>query len=167
MRWAIEAAGMRGALACATLLAATVALWPSSAAATENEIVPATVETARWEVARPARNTPPPVEGRTVTIRVGSGYCIGEPKPRIHHVKIVERPRTAQRPFKSTVLTVYVIHPEYERPVPPPDTDHVSYNVCAGLGFDLVKRVKLKRPVAGLRLFDGSFSPPRKAWPRS
>jgi hypothetical protein len=36
---------------------------------------------------------------------------------------------------------------------------------CAGIGQQLVEHVKLKRPVADLILFDGSYCPPRRAWP--
>lgn len=139
--------------------------WPSSAAATAYETVPAKVETAHWAVALPAKDKPS-VKGRTVVLRIFSGYCLGEPKPEVHHVTIVERPPTEELPFKSAVLTAYVVHPAFEREVPPSNTEHVIHNACAGVGFDLFKRVKLKRPVSKLRLYDGSFSPPLKVWPR-
>lgn len=150
---------------CGVAFVAMSVICPGSASATEYEVVPPRVETAHWMVARSATSKPF-VRGRTVTLMIASGYCIGEPKPEVHHVKVVERPLTKQRPVKSALITAYVVHPEYERPVPPPNTEHVIYNVCAGIGFDLTKRITLKRPVAELRLFDGSFSPPRKVWPR-
>lgn len=149
---------------CAIVLATAVAIWPGAAAATEYEVVPVKVETAPWAAALPSKGKPP-AKRHTVTLRIFSGYCLGEPKPEVHHVKVIEQPQTSQHSFKSAVITAYVVHPEYERPVQPPNTEHVVYNACAGVGFVLDKRIKLKRPVADLRLFDGSFSPPRKVWP--
>lgn len=101
---------------------------------------------------------------RTLTFSVSSGYCVGEPKPRIDRIKIVERPKTAKRPFKSSIITAFV-----RFPVPTEVVGSVNPGepqpACAGLGIGFLRRVKLKRPVGDLILFDGSFSPPRRVWP--
>jgi hypothetical protein len=36
---------------------------------------------------------------------------------------------------------------------------------CGGIGMSIFRRIKFKRPVDGLLLYDGSFSPPRRLWP--
>jgi hypothetical protein len=36
---------------------------------------------------------------------------------------------------------------------------------CAGLDYSIPKRIKLKRPVAGMVFLDGSFSPPWRILP--
>ena len=135
------------------------------ASAEEMETVPAKVEMAHWVVAVQAPGKQLIVKGHNLLLQIRSGYCLEEPKPKVDHVKVVERPRTKQHPAKSAVLTAYVLHPEYERPVPPPNTDGIVYNACAGVGYRLEKWVKLKRPPSELRLYDGGYSPPRKVWP--
>jgi hypothetical protein len=92
-----------------------------------------------------------PVGGAYV-VRVGirSGYCYGGAKPYVDHVKVVERPRSVAYPTPSVVITPYVVLP----PDPSPE-------LCGGIGITLVKPVTLKRPVADLYLFDGSFDPAR------
>jgi hypothetical protein len=100
---------------------------------------------------------------RTLTLRIDSGYCTSEPKPRIDHVRVVERPKTNARPYKSSVITVYLLRPAHtgflSSAEPRP---RITTKPCAGLGLTFVKRIKLKRPAADLRYFDGSVSPPQR-----
>lgn len=149
-----------GSLALASVVHA------SPASAEEMEVVPAKVEMAHWGVAVRPPERELLVKGHHIALLISTGYCLGEPKPKVDRVKVVERPRTKQHPGKSAVLTAYVVHPEYERPVRPPNTNGVVYNACAGVGYTLVDWVKLKRSPSELRLYDGGYSPPRKVWPR-
>ena len=157
---------IRGAIAWTLIaIAAVVVMRAPTAAALEFETVPAKVEPNRWSTGPvpPART---PFKGRTVELNIFSGYCIGDPKPRIDHVRVVERPATAALPFKSALITVFLRYPEHQRVIPPPDPGNVVYNACAGLGLNLRKRIKLRRPTENLRLFDGADSPPRRVWPK-
>lgn len=105
---------------------------------------------------------------RTFTFSVSSGFCVGNPKPRIDRVRVVERPKTADRPFKSSVITAFLLYPAYLRAIPPsPPPSNVVYNACAGVGLPLTKRIKLKRPAADLFFFDGSYPRPHRVWLRS
>jgi hypothetical protein len=148
-------------LAAAALLLAAP---PATVSALEYETVPATVEASRWSMGtlRPDRS---PFMGHAFTLSVSIGYCAGLPKPKIDHLRVIERPKTAGRPYKSTVITAYVLYPQYQRVIPPPDPGNVVYDACAGLGLSLRKRIKLERPPEHLLLLDGSYSPPRRVWP--
>lgn len=148
-------------LIAAASLALPAAIAPARAAAAGNEVVPEEVTATAWIVA-PLPEGDSPLRGRTISVWIVSGFCLGEPKPRFDRMKVVERPKTKARPFKSAVITIFLRRPAYERPVQPPNTDNVIYNACAGLGLIIRKRIKLKRPAADLRFFDGSFSPPRR-----
>ena len=134
----------------------------------EFEEVPAEIEPAHIVMLQKIGDSSPLTtpHRRTFTFAIKSGYCVGGPKPRIDHVTVVERPKTAARPFKSTVITVFLLHPAHLRVIPPsPPPQGVSYNVCAGIGLTFVKLIKLKRPVADLFFYDGSYSYPRRVWP--
>jgi hypothetical protein len=99
----------------------------------------ATVGTARpWHF----RHT---VGERTVEISVGWGACSRKPAPTIES-KVRRRPGEA-------VITVFV-----EVPSPPPDTP------CQRLRLKRNIRVQIGMPVDQLKLYDGSFSPPRLRW---
>jgi hypothetical protein len=150
-------------------VAGVLAICASAASALETIIVPARVEAVAW-----APSTGPlgdnPAAGRTFTLAIEAGYCAGGPKPRIHHVAVVERPRTAERPFRSAVITVFKEWPEHGQivPVAPSGAEYAptAAPLCAGLGGTLLRRVSLKRPARSLILFDGSRSPPRRVWPK-
>ena len=79
------------------------------------------------------------------------GYCLGEPKPVIDRLKVVERPAIDSGQTKRSIITAFVRYPG------PP----VSGAFCAGVGYAIHKEVTLRRPVADLGIFDGSYSPPR------
>lgn len=165
----------RGLLATglsALLIGAAIA---SASAATETETetvtVPAEVKAVPWAM----RSVPYPGLGRqgprTFNLTVGAGGC--GPKIRFDHVTVVERPRTAMRPFKSAVISVFVLIPEHTKPVREPAPPAPSYAGASEVvveeclrGGSLTRRIKLKRPLEGLRLYDGIYSPPRRVLPR-
>jgi hypothetical protein len=117
---------------------------------------PPKVEIASWSIG-PLRKSDPQVKGKTLTISVSSGFCDGEPPPVIDHISVVERPKTAERPFKSAVITAFVRFPA---PTEVVGTVNKGEPVpgCAGLGYNLRRRIKLKRPVARLFIYDGNHS---------
>lgn len=82
----------------------------------------------------------------TVEISVSWAAC-RRTVPKIK-VRVVERPHRA-------VITTRV-----HVPARPPGTS------CLRLRGRRSIRVRLGRPVAGLKLFDGSFSPPKLRWPK-
>jgi hypothetical protein len=41
---------------------------------------------------------------RTLEVSVLTGYCVGEPPPELDHISVIERPVTANRPFRSAVV---------------------------------------------------------------
>lgn len=128
-----------------------------------DEVTPAPIVVGQLIRGDSPTTTPAP---RTFTFTVPSGFCVGGPKPRIDHVRVVERPKTAARPFKSTVVTAFLLYPAHLRVIPPsPPPPHIIYNACAGIGLALKKRIKLKRPAAGLFFYDGSYQHPHRVWP--
>ncbi len=149
---------------CAIAAACALGAVNATAAELETVRVPARVESAAWSPPRlllsPWKNPEGP---RTFTLYVDNGYCLGL-KPELDHIEVVERPVTKARPFKSAVITVFKRWPEHDVYVPPPTESgqpkHIS--VCFGIGGAIIRRVKLKRPVASLYLYDGSYSPPRQ-----
>lgn len=87
---------------------------------------------------------------RAVRLLTSVPSCVyTEPQPRIHRIEMSYRGH-------STVITVFVRFP--------PRKDQPE--ICAGAEIFLRKWVKLKQPVSGQRLYDGSTSPPTEQWPR-
>jgi hypothetical protein len=156
----------RTGLACsvaAVSFACAFGVGAPAASAWEYVTGPPKVEAEAWQPL-PLPSGKPRIEGRALTLSVMTGYCGGEPPRRIDHVKVVERPTTGERPFKSAVISVFVLQPA-PREVVGPVNPGEPIPACSGLGQRLVRRIKLERPVDGLFLYDGSFSPPRRAWP--
>lgn len=150
-----------GAASC--LLIAVCAIGALAPIASGWEFVkgPPKVEPAPWHALLESSRNP---RTRVLGLSISTGYCAGEPPPRVDHVKVIERPATARNPSKSTVITAYVRFPapmEVEGEVKPDE----PLPGCAGIGVGIFKRIKLKRPVEGLLLYDGSFSPPRRVRP--
>jgi hypothetical protein len=119
---------------------------------------PPKVEPARWHALCPPARKP---KTHVLGISISTGYCAGEPPPELDHVKVTERPRTTEQPKKSAVITAYVRFPaptEVEGEVKAGEPQPA----CADLGLAIFKRVKLKRTVEGMLLYDGSYSPPRR-----
>lgn len=119
---------------------------------------PPRVERVHWSLGRGPTTVP---DRRSLGVGITSGYCVGEPPPAFDHAKIIERPKTARYPFGSAVVTAFLRFPDplevagsINRGEPVP--------ACLGIGSDFLHYVRLKRPVARLALFDGSFSPPRR-----
>lgn len=83
-----------------------------------------------------------------LTLGVLTGYCVGQPKPRIDHVARAWRRR-------SVVITVFLRYSEA----------HSGKNEsCADLGIEISKQIKFKRSIADRALYDGSTSPPQRRW---
>lgn len=157
----------RTRLACcvaAASLACTLGFGAPAALAWEYVTGPPQVSPQPWQPMALPRGKAP-IEGRhAFTLSVSSGYCSGEPPTRIDHVKVVERPKTAARPFKSAVITAFVLRPAPTEVVGSINPGEPSPG-CADIGERLTRRIKLKRPVESLFLYDGSYCPPRRAWP--
>lgn len=85
---------------------------------------------------------------RTVRISSEVGYCDGSPVPRIQRVRVEER---ARKVSLTAMLTT---------PVRPTGV------ACADVRLGVTKTVTLKRDLAGRAIYDASFSPPKKRWPR-
>ena len=85
---------------------------------------------------------------RVVGLRNSVGYCVGDPKPRVDHVKVIEH-------LKSIFITTYVGFPAL------PQTSRQ----CAGVRLILRKRLRLKQAIEGRTIFDGSKAPPSQRWP--
>jgi hypothetical protein len=105
----------------------------------------------------------PTVLGKSITVRIYTGpWCQGVPPGRLRGVRVVERPKTASRPFKSAILTPYVEYPAHVAEVDPA-TGTIYSPACARDAMPSVhRRIKLKRPGEDLIFFDGSMSPPRR-----
>lgn len=138
------------------------AVVPSSFAAEFVE-VPAKIEAVHW-IPNPLK-TKTVEPKRTFRLSVSSGYCYGEPPPSIDQIKVVERSKTAERPFKSAIITVFLLRPAHQEDVEPIPPNSNIVRACSGLGIGWRPRIKLKRPVHGLTLYDGSYTPPRRIWP--
>jgi hypothetical protein len=87
-----------------------------------------------------------PGSDRYVHIVSVVGYCGAGRKPRLRSVGISERRR-------AVVLTARVV------------PSRQGSGGCAPLGVILERTVRLRRPLGGRALFDGSTSPPRRRWP--
>lgn len=83
-----------------------------------------------------------------IRVRASVGYCVGDPKPRVDHVKVVER-------SKSVFITTYVLFPE------PAETS----DSCAGVRLVLTKRIQFKQALENRRIYDGGSARPKQRWP--
>lgn len=103
----------------------------------------------------------PGTEGsRTVKVWLNTGTCSGEEPPVAGPATVRELPISAANPRPTAIITTHQIEPaphEVVGEVKPGE----PVPACAGLGYSIPKRIKLKRPVAGMVFLDGSFSPPR------
>jgi hypothetical protein len=84
-----------------------------------------------------------------VWIAVEGGYCYGEGRPYIDHVKVVERGPAPGRHRGRATITVFEHYPP------------IKGELCEGIGLTLERFVPLRRPAADLLLYDGSSRPPR------
>jgi hypothetical protein len=108
----------------------------------------------------------PGAEGpRTVKVWLNTGTYSGEEPPVAGPVTVQELPLSDANPHPTVIITTHQIEPapiEVVGEVKPGE----NVGACAGLGYSMPKRIKLKRPVKGMVFLDGSFSPPRWIpWP--
>jgi len=135
----------------------------------ETEVVPASLLSSPWLTGlsweKPTVGAKPTL-GRTLTIDVSMpGWCVGNPRYRLDHVEVVERPKTTKRPFGSAVITAFIYRPSFERLVPG-RVGRVIYGLCADVGSSPRKiRIKLKRPAERLIFYDGSSARPHRVYP--
>jgi hypothetical protein len=93
--------------------------------------------------------------GRTVGLSIETaGYCLGNPKPRVDHLKVIEHGASGKWPRGYVVVTAFVI---YEKSREAEEAE--GRLPCKGLGDTLVKHFKLRRTAAGLPILDGSRRP--------
>jgi hypothetical protein len=154
--------GARRLKAIAATLGVAGALLLAAAPAGAWEIVtgPPKEVVVSWSFLREPR-----IEGlHTVTITLLGGTCGGEPEPLPGKVSIVELPVSAANPRPTALITAHQLEPaprEAVGEIVPGE----SKLVCAGLGWSATKRIKLKRPVRGMRLLDPSWDPPKRRSP--
>lgn len=86
--------------------------------------------------------------GRILRIASDVAYCDESPMPRIKRVRVEE-------PAREVLLTAMLT-----------TTVRSADIACAGVRLGVSKTVALKQDVAGRAIYDASFSPPRKRWPR-
>ena len=111
-------------------------------------VIPASV----WSVPLYPMRSPRPAVGHIFTFWRYDEIC--DPGRRLVSVQLVERPRTAARPFKSAVITVTLEDPERTAP-----------KSCPPGQARALMHIRTKRPAASLIFFDGSSDPPRRLWP--
>lgn len=121
---------------------------------------PPKIEAAERWYAQPCCGKAEKPGTRTLEVSVLTGYCVGEPPPELDHISVIERPVTARRPFRSAVVTVFLRFPQPREVVGTVNRDE-PIAACAGLGYGFSGRVKLKRPVEKLFIFDGRHRPYR------
>jgi hypothetical protein len=105
----------------------------------------AETRTRPWHVGHGPGSDP-----RILWVAVRSGYCYGDPKPQIDHIKVIESAATGGR-YGRAILTVFEHYPAPSQ----------AAGLCQDVGLTLKKPVRLGRPVERLALYDGSFNPPR------
>ncbi len=103
------------------------------------------------------------VAGRTFTVDVEAGWCVGSPKPRIDHLDVREHGRSARYPKGYVVVTAFVVR---ERS---PEVEEAEAEgrpaTCKAVTVTFLRRIRLRRPAAGLAILDGSRQP-RQRIPR-
>lgn len=81
---------------------------------------------------------------------------------KITNVRLVERPATNARPFKSAVIYVTARFEGKSHEV----RNGVSYELpCTAAYVATPKKIRTKRPASSLIFFDGSSKPPHRIWP--
>jgi hypothetical protein len=152
-------------------------VWPLAAASLAAALLLIAVPASAWEF---AHGTPresvvpwvfhakdgPDTEGlRTVKVWLNTDTCAGEEPPVAGPAEVQELPISAEHPRPRVIITTHQIEPAPAEVVGEVKPGEVA-GACAGLGYSMPKRIKLKRPVRGTAFFDGSFSPPRRIpWP--
>jgi hypothetical protein len=99
-----------------------------------------------------------------LNIAVEDGYCSGERPPHLSGVRVIERPKTTARPFKSAVIQAFVV-PAGRAVTSGHELQTQTVQSCAGLGWGVERWIRFKRPLRELFLYDGNVVPPRRVWP--
>jgi hypothetical protein len=140
-----------------TVIAATLLVSGTSAWAWEYVVGPPRESVVPWVF---HSGDQPGSEGpRTVKVWLNAGTCSGESPPVAGPVTVKELPVSAANPRPTAIITTHQIEPaplEVKGEVKPGEPGPA----CAGLGYSMPKRIKLKRPVADMVFLDGSYSPP-------
>ena len=158
--------GRRAAIAVVVAAATAVGASFGPAEAPAETVATTVTEPAAWRAVVPA--TPrsprkgPALGGHRVGLFVDGGHCVGGPKPRFDRATVVELPETSRRRYKAAVITAYRSWPAATLTLK--GSGYVT-GCFPARNATIFHRVRTKRPVEGLRLFDGSFSPPRQVWP--
>ena len=102
--------------------------------------------------------------GRTVTIAVQAGYCVGEPPPNIASVRVREKPASGRAKAEAIIEAFLSPRTDANHPTTVEGVEGapVETEICEGLEHLIKKRIKLRRPVAELVLLDGYYAPPRR-----
>jgi hypothetical protein len=151
------------ALALAAAILGVLDLSPGSVPASTPpynfETIPAEVAPVHWS----PFTKPGYLRKGLRSIRIGfeMDFCSPEAITSVDHIKVVERPKTKDRPFKSAVITVYKFTPEYKQVV---NEGGVYVPTCQNGARGFYRYIRLKRPVQELFIYDGSYSPPRRKW---
>ena len=144
-------------MAVPTVIAAALLVSGASAWAWEYVVGPPRDSVVPWvfhSQDKPGADGP-----RTLTVWLNTGTCAGEKPPVAGPATVNELPVSAANPRPTAIITTHQIEPapiEVKGEVKPGEVA----GACAGLGYSMPKRIKLKRPVAGMILLDGSYSPP-------
>lgn len=87
----------------------------------------------------------------------------GERSKELAGVRVIERPKTKARPFKSAVIYATANYGPLKREVGPNGVEYAT--VCTADFRWTSGKVKTKRPARKLIFYDGSVEPPRRIWP--
>lgn len=87
-------------------------------------------------------------QGKTVRIISEVSYCAGLDKPRIERVRVQEERR-------RVLLTAFLAGPVPNKG-----------EACADVAVGVRKMVHLRRNLDDRTLYDASFSPPKRRWPK-
>jgi hypothetical protein len=100
---------------------------------------PAAVEKVSWSLIS--------IDGPgSITVGVSTGYCVGKKMPRLLHPHAVWR-------AGRVVITLRIFHPALH---------FDPHEACAGVGLGMNSQIRLKHPISGRALYDGSTSPPTR-----
>jgi hypothetical protein len=137
-------------ISLATVAVGSLGAIPAQAEGELGEVIPASVRPVHIST---FGERPPSASGHLFTFSVVVDECPA--LLELDHTTLVERPKVG--PHKgAAIVTTYLREPEYEKPGEPCPPLPLIYKSV---------RVKTKRPVSELILFDGSSSPPRRISP--
>jgi hypothetical protein len=121
------------------------------------QVEPPRTEVISWSALPPAT---PWSSTKMLTLSVSTGFCVGQEEPSISDVEVKERTPSKKLPYPSAVIKSSLLWPAPLKVVGTVNRGE-PFPACAGIGLGLSKEIELKRSVADLFLYDGSYSPPR------